>query len=177
MTRQPGHVIWLMGLSGSGKTTLTELLQPALEASHPWVSPLDGDQLREALGDALGFSEQQRRISVSTMIFLAGRLAREGAMVLVANMSPYQDLRDKARAELPGYIEIFLDPGLETVQARDVKGLYSRAARGETDNVAGLDSRYDGPGRPDLLLDQRDEQAVQTAERILAYLRQRGLVE
>ena len=115
-----GRVVWITGLSGAGKTTLARALQRAL----PGSLLLDGDELREALGaSGHGFDAESRRRLALTYARLAGRLARQGATVIVATISLFHDLHAWNRANLPGYVEIFLDVPEDDRRGRDPKGL------------------------------------------------------
>src|ERR671936_3218213 len=93
-----GFTLWFTGLSGSGKTTIAELVRPELERRGLLVERLDGDEVREHLSKGLGFSKEDRDTNIERIGWVASRLTRNGASVLVSAISPYQETRGKARA-------------------------------------------------------------------------------
>lgn len=144
-SRQEGRVFWITGLSGAGKTTLARALQRAL----PGSLLLDGDELRAALGsETRGFDAESRRQLALSYARLAGLLARQGATVIVATISLFHELHAWNRANLPGYVEIFLDVPEEVRRKRDPKGLYA----GNAVNMAGAEVKAELPLDPHLHL-------------------------
>lgn len=149
-----GGVVWLTGLSGSGKSTIAKHVERKLFDAGREVILLDGDSVRMGLCSDLGFSERDRQENIRRVAEVASLLAGHGMIVLCAFISPFRAGRDSARA-LVGehFMEIFLDCSLEACEGRDPKGLYARARRKEILNFTGLDSPYEKPLRPELLLD------------------------
>lgn len=144
-SRQEGRVFWITGLSGAGKTTLARALQRAL----PGSLLLDGDELRAALGsETRGFDAESRRQLALSYARLAGLLARQGATVIVATISLFHELHAWNRANLPGYVEIFLDVPEDVRRKRDPKGLYA----GNVVNMAGAEVKAELPLDPHLHL-------------------------
>ena len=125
-----GFTIWLTGLSGAGKTTIALALEKELRARALPVERLDGDVVRESLTRDLGFSRADRDKNIERVGFVAKLLARNGVGVVAAFISPYRAARDKLRAEVVNFIEVYVDASLETCIARDVKGLYLKAIAG-----------------------------------------------
>lgn len=122
---ESGRVIWITGLSGSGKTTLANALQDKL----PGSILLDGDELREVLeSSSHGFDKNSRLKLAQIYSRLAGLLAKQGHIVIVATISLFHELHEQNRAMLPGYLEIFLDVQEEERRRRDPKGLYAANA-------------------------------------------------
>lgn len=141
-----GRVIWITGLSGSGKTTLAKALQKEI----PGSILLDGDELREALGAAnQGFDVESRKNLAKTYARLAGLLARQGFIVLVATISLFHELHAWNRENLPNYLEVFLDVSEEERRKRDPKGLYAA----NVPNMAGKQTKAEFPEHPHLRLD------------------------
>lgn len=146
-----GRVIWITGLSGSGKTTLAR----ALQASLPGSILLDGDELREALGSAdSGFDRNSRLRLASSYSRLAALLAKQGFTVIVATISLFHEIHAWNRANMPGYLEIFLDVPLEVRQSRDPKGLYAKDAQDKTSQMAGGGVKAEFPLEPHLRLEE-----------------------
>lgn len=154
---QQGHrggVLWFTGLSGSGKSTLTGELEKQLFEAGYNVFLLDGDALREGLCSDLGFSPEDREENIRRVAELSALLASKGQLVLCSFISPFQSGRDFARSRNSGwpFLEIFVQCSLEECQNRDPKGLYARAKAGQISDFTGLDSPYEPPNRPDLVL-------------------------
>jgi adenylylsulfate kinase len=145
-------VIWLTGLSGAGKTTLGRAVVDLLSRVGPTVF-LDGDAVRAAFADNLAYSESDRVIQIQRMSRLAGLIAGQGIAVVVAALYANDELLAWNRANLPGYVEVYLSAGIDTLAARDAKGLYGRALSGETQDVVGVDIPWHAPISPDLVLD------------------------
>ena len=147
MTR--GAVVWFTGLSGAGKSTLAT----AVAARMPRrVEVLDGDEIRTFLSAGLGYSRDDRNTNVHRIGYVARLLAKHGVLVFVAAISPYADTRAdlRRRSEAAGhpFIEVYVNAPLETVMARDVKGLYQRAQAGELASFTGISDPYEPPTAP-----------------------------
>src|SRR2546425_10304314 len=129
-----GFTLWFTGLSGAGKTTIAELVGPALEERGYAVEYLDGDVVRTHLSKGLGFSKEDRDTNIERIGWVASRLTRHGAAVLVSAISAYEETRRRARAlveEFGPFVEVHVATSVEECARRDVKGLYEKAFRGE----------------------------------------------
>lgn len=166
----PAPVIWILGLSASGKSTMAAHAVEFMTASAPhdrirgWQF-LDGDQLRSFMGDELGYSLGDRRKSVKMVALAAHLLSQNGIGVVVANISPFQDIREHIRKLVPGYIEVYCRCSLEVCAGRDPKGHYRRFREGTLRDVVGLDIPFQEPDHPDLVLDtERNDVAANVGE-------------
>lgn len=149
-----GAVIWLTGLSGSGKSTLAMALERDLFAKGRQVYVLDGDTLRSGLNSDLGFGAEARAENIRRTAEMAKLFADAGLVVITALISPFAAERDKARAIIgDGFHEIHVKADLATCEARDPKGLYAKARAGEIRNFTGIDSPYEAPEQPELVVD------------------------
>ena len=149
------------------------LVRDELERRGLTVDHLDGDAVRTHLSKGLGFSKADRDANIARIAWVASRLARAGAVVLVSAISPYAEARRKARdlvIEHAPFVEIHVATPLEECIRRDPKGLYKRALTGELDEVTGVSSPYEAPETPDLRLDTTDLEPEQSAARVLARL-------
>src|SRR5688572_20821288 len=129
MTELNGFVLWFTGLSGSGKTTIADLVGPELERRGVLVDYLDGDVVRTHLSKGLGFSKDDRDTNIERIGWVASRLARAGAGVLVSAISPYEETREKARAmtqEFAPFVLVHVAISVDECARRDVKGLYEK---------------------------------------------------
>lgn len=173
-----GVCIWFTGLSGSGKSTTAEILTMFLQESGRQVTLLDGDVVRTHLSKGLGFSKEDRDINIRRIGFVASEIVRHGGLVICAAVSPYRATRNDVRALIGSthFVEIFVDTPLEICEQRDVKGLYSKARKGEIKGFTGIDDPYEPPQKPEIRLDTVNYQAEQNAHNILDYLIDRGFV-
>jgi adenylyl-sulfate kinase len=151
-----GVVIWFTGLSGAGKSTIAGLVGRELAADGALVEYLDGDVVREHLSKGLGFSKQDRDTNIERIGWVASRLARHGATVIVSAISPYAETRARARAlveEFAPFVEVHVATSVEECARRDVKGLYEKAFRGEIAEFTGVSDPYEPPESPELRLE------------------------
>ncbi len=149
-----GAVVWITGLSAAGKTTLCSAIWDLVKPTLPELVVLDGDIIRASFGHDLTHSEEDRTRQVGRLQGIANVLARQGMVVLVGVLYAREDLLDWNRENLPGYFEVYLKASLETVAARDSKGLYARARANQMPNVVGIDIPWHEPQSPDLVIDQ-----------------------
>lgn len=179
MTSRGGFVLWLTGCPAAGKTTLARALAPALSAGRH-VEILDGDEVRRRLSRGLGFSRADRDAHVERVGRVARILARGGVAVIAAVVSPYAAARDAVRARCARdgtpFVEVFVDAPLAVRVARDPKGLYRRALAGEVPGFTGVSDPYEPPATPDVTVRSDQETVEESARRVLASLRDRGLI-
>ena len=145
-----GKVYWITGLSGAGKTTLCRELVAHLRAQGRPVVMLDGDELREAMGATNAHTRQDRLQLAMRYAHLCHMIAVQGVDVAIATISLFREVHEWNRANIPGYVEIYLHVPLEELKRRDPKQIYARAERGELKDVAGLDFAVDEPQAPDV---------------------------
>jgi adenylylsulfate kinase len=150
-------VIWVTGLSGSGKTTVCRLMYDRLKPSMPELVLLDGDVVREAFGQDLGYTESDRLKQVTRVQRMARLLSEQRLVVIVAIVYAHPDLLAWNRQHISDYFEVLLDAPLALVERRDPKTLYSRARRGETRDVVGVDIPWRRPEAAHLVLDVAQE--------------------
>ncbi len=171
-----GVTIWFTGLSGAGKTTVASRVHEVLQARHILSERLDGDVVRQSLTRDLGFSKEDRDKNIERVTFVAKLLTRNGVVVLTAFISPYRRMRDKARAEIGDFLEVFVQTPMEVLLERDVKGMYRKAMAGEIENFTGVNDPYEEPLKPDLVLETARETIDQSVARVVRVLEERGYV-
>jgi adenylylsulfate kinase len=173
-----GFTLWFTGLSGAGKSTIADLVGAELEKNGAKVEYLDGDVVRTHLSKGLGFSKEDRDTNIERIGWVASRLTRHGAVVLVSAISPYEETRQKARGlvqEHGEFVEVYVKASVEECARRDVKGLYEKAFAGEIKEFTGVSDPYEEPSRPELVIDTESETPIESAGRVLELLGERGL--
>ncbi len=181
LIQQQGFTLWFTGLSGSGKTTLAIALEKELLFRKKVSYRLDGDNMRFGINKNLGFSLEDRKENIRRIGEISKLLADAGIIALSSFISPYRSDRDAVRAlHIEAgfvFVEVFVDCALEVAEARDPKGLYKRARRGEIKNFTGLDDPYEKPLEPDIHLHSDQMTLSQEVGLIVTYLERSGLIE
>jgi adenylylsulfate kinase len=168
-------VVWLTGLSGSGKSTIGRALHARVEQMRSHVEYLDGDVLREVFPNT-GFSRDERDAHVKRVGYLASRLEHHGVFVICALISPYASARREVRALCRRFFEVHVSTPLDECERRDVKGLYTRARRGEITQFTGIDDPYEPPLSPELTIDATNISPQEATILLLQYLEKQGIV-
>jgi len=174
-----GFVVWFTGLSAAGKSTVGTIVADELERRGLLVDRLDGDVVRTHLSKGLGFSKEDRDTNIERIGWVASRLSRAGAAVVVSAISPYEEARRTARAlveQHAPFVLVHVATSLEECERRDPKGLYRKAHAGMLHGFTGIDDPYEAPHDPELRLETEDRTPVESAEAVLATLEQLGLV-
>ncbi|MBC6996139.1 adenylyl-sulfate kinase [Neolewinella lacunae] len=171
-----GHragVVWLTGLSGSGKSTIATAVERELFAAGHFVVLLDGDNVRTGLCADLGFSLEDREENIRRIAEVARLFVQAGAQVLCTFVSPTRQIRALARSIIGAedFMEVYVNTPLATCEARDVKGLYAKARRGEIKGFTGIDSPYEAPEAPDLDLPTANQTVAESAQQLILALR------
>jgi adenylylsulfate kinase len=170
MLNDTGFVLWLTGLSGAGKSTVAAKLGPALAERGHRVELLDGDEVRTNLCQGLGFSRADRDTNIARIGYVAGKLAKHGVAVLVAAISPYREARDRVRAQVDQFVEVYVAAPVSTCAERDPKGLYAKALAGQITNFTGVSDPYEPPLGPELTLHTEHQSVDDSVHQVLAWL-------
>jgi adenylylsulfate kinase len=147
---QRAKVLWLTGLSGSGKSTIAQALERKLYNEGYFAQVLDGDNIRSGINANLGFSMEDRVENIRRIAEVAKLYLNSGVITLNSFISPTIAIRNDARSVIGAadFLEIYVNAPLEVCEARDVKGLYKKARKGEIRGFTGIDSPYEAPGNP-----------------------------
>ncbi len=175
---QKGALIWFTGLSASGKSTLANATALALHRQNKLTFVLDGDNIRQGLNKNLGFSPEDREENIRRIAELGRLFTHAGVITLTAFISPYQKDRDLARHLIAPdrFIEVHVDAAIQTCEQRDQKGLYKKARAGEIAEFTGITAPYEVPSNPEIHLDADTLTIEQGRDRILAFLKEKGIV-
>ena len=169
---QQPKILWFTGLSGSGKSTIANALEKKLHANGKHTFLLDGDNVRHGLNKDLGFTDADRIENIRRIGEVAKLMTDAGLIVLTAFISPFRAERDMVRALVPAgdFIEVHVDTPLDVAERRDVKGLYKKARAGTLKNFTGIDSPYEPPETPEIVVNTTELSADEAADVIIAYL-------
>ena len=171
-----GHksvIIWFTGLSGSGKSTLAHSIEEELYKLGCTTFVLDGDNVRHGLSANLTFSDNDRKENIRRIGEVAKLMIEAGVIAMTAFISPFKKDRNLVRQLLPqgDFIEIYCKASLEICESRDVKGLYKRARAGEIKNYTGIDSSYEVPDNPELIIDTDSELLQDSVAKVIDFLK------
>jgi adenylylsulfate kinase len=171
-------ILWFTGLSGSGKSTLAHVLEEKLFNEGCITYVLDGDNVRHGLNSNLGFSDSDRKENVRRIGEVSKLMLEAGIIVMTAFISPFRvDREDVRKLVYKGdFIEIYCKASLEICEKRDVKGLYKKARAGEIKNYTGIDSPYEAPENPELMLDTDNETLNESVSKIYNFLKEKEII-
>lgn len=156
-----GTVYWITGLSGAGKTTIGSRFYQKLKEEKEKAVLLDGDDIRNILGDLIGYSTEERRKGSMIISRLCHCLANQGINVVCCTVSMYDCCREWNRENNANYKEVYLEVPIEELKKRDVKGLYKKVFNGEIKNVVGIDIEFEQPKNPDLIIKNFGENTIE----------------
>ncbi|MCG7199141.1 adenylyl-sulfate kinase [Marinobacter pelagius] len=171
-------LLWFTGLSGSGKSTIANALDVALYQRGYHTFLLDGDNVRHGLNRDLGFSDSDRVENIRRVGEVSKLFADAGLIVLSAFISPFASDRRLVRNLFPDgeFIEVFMNTPIETCEKRDPKGLYQKARAGQIKDFTGIDSPYEVPERPEVILDTSVQSVDACIDQLIGYLQDRKLI-
>jgi adenylylsulfate kinase len=171
-------VVWFTGLSGSGKSTLAQSVEEELYKIGCRTFVLDGDNVRHGLSENLTFSDNDRKENIRRIGEVAKLMMEAGIITITAFISPFKKDRNLVRELLPPgrFIEIYCKASLEVCESRDIKGLYKRARAGEIKKYTGIDSPYEVPINPELVIDTVDESLEESVVRVINFLKFKKII-
>ncbi|MEY9867527.1 adenylylsulfate kinase [Peribacillus sp. B2I2] len=173
--KQNGHestVLWFTGLSGSGKSTIANAVAKELYNRNIRSYVLDGDNIRHGLNKDLGFSEEDRTENIRRIGEVSKLFVDSGQFVLTAFISPFRADRQIVRDLLDEgeFIEVYIKCPIEECEVRDPKGLYDKARKGIIKDFTGIDSPYEEPEQPEIILESDQYSIEECVEQVIAYL-------
>ena len=178
LNSQSPCVVWFTGLSGSGKSTIANILEQKLHTIGKRTYLLDGDNVRHGLNKDLGFTDTDRVENIRRVAEVSKLMVDAGLITLVSFISPFKSERQMARNLLSSdeFFEIFVNTSLEECEKRDPKGLYKKARAGDLKNFTGIDSSYEEPENPDLILNTSSGNAEQLTDQIINFLKDKNKI-
>lgn len=176
-----GHksvILWFTGLSGAGKSTLAHAVEEELHRRSCRTFVFDGDNVRHGLCADLGFAAADRVENIRRIGEMAKLFLEAGVIALTAFISPFRADRARVRSLVPHgeFLEIYCRCALDVCEQRDVKGLYKRARAGEIKDFTGISSPYEEPEAPELVVDTGSQSLEACVDRVLAMLKERGVI-
>jgi adenylylsulfate kinase len=178
LNKHKSVVIWFTGLSGSGKSTLAYSVEEELYKQSCRTFVLDGDNIRHGLSSNLTFSDSDRKENIRRIGESAKLMMEAGVIAITAFISPFREDRNLVRKLLPkgDFIEIYCNASLDICESRDVKGLYARARSGEIKNYTGINSPYEEPINPELIIDTGSELLEESVIKVVDLLKSKGII-
>ncbi|MCR8848738.1 adenylyl-sulfate kinase [Rossellomorea sp. SC111] len=176
-----GHksaLLWFTGLSGSGKSTISVEVEKKLHELGLHTFRLDGDNIRRGLNRDLAFSEEDRTENIRRIGEVSKLFVDAGILTLAAFISPFKEDREFVRSLLSNeeFIEIYVQASIETCAGRDPKGLYEKVRKGELKNFSGIDSPYEIPESPEIVIDTENQSIDESVLRIVNHLKNKRLI-
>lgn len=172
LTNQKNKVIWLTGLSGSGKSTIASHLEKELFDKNIRCYILDGDNIRHGLNSDLGFSSPERTENIRRIAEVSKLFHDSGTTCIVSFISPFESDRAKAKKLIgQDFIEVYVKCGIEICKNRDPKGLYKLVSQNKIRNFTGIDSPYESPKNPDIVLNTSLLKVDECVKKILDHIK------
>lgn len=174
LLKQKGILLWLTGLSGSGKSTVATMLEQKLNDDGKLTYLLDGDNVRHGLNSDLGFSKEDRIENIRRIAELSKLFVDAGIITIATFISPFIEERVKVKNLLESdFVEIYVDCPLEICEKRDPKGIYKKARNGQIKDFTGIDSPYEKPINPDIVIHTEENSLEECVDKIMDYLEKR----
>ncbi|AUZ26340.1 adenylyl-sulfate kinase [Bacillus subtilis] len=173
--KHKSSILWLTGLSGSGKSTIANAAARELFEQGYQVIVLDGDNIRHGLNKDLGFSDEDRKENIRRIGEVAKLFVQQGTIVITAFISPFREDREQVRqlVEAGEFNEIYIKCDLDICEQRDPKGLYKKARNGEIPFFTGIDSPYEEPEAPELVLDSGQHDREECKNQLIEFVQQK----
>ena len=171
LLKQKGVILWFTGLSGSGKSTVASSLEKRLHDMGKLTYTLDGDNVRHGLNSDLGFSDEDRVENIRRIGEISKLFVDAGVITIATFVSPFREDRQKVRDLLgKDFVEIYIDCPIEVCEKRDPKGIYKKARAGEIKHFTGIDSPYESPINPEIVVSTHLNTLDECVDKLVAYL-------
>ncbi len=176
--KQRPCILWFTGLSGSGKSTIASAVEQKLFESGLHTYLLDGDNVRHGLNVDLGFSDKDRIENIRRIGEISKLMIDAGLIVITAFISPFKEDRALGRSIVQDheFREVYMNTPIEECERRDPKGLYKKARKGELKNFTGIDSEYEIPESPEIIIDTVSLNIEECADHVISYLKTNRII-
>jgi adenylylsulfate kinase len=171
-----GFTVWLTGLSGAGKSTIAEALAVELKRRGIAHEVVDGDVIRTTLSKGLGFSREDRDTNIARIALICALLSKHGIAAISAAISPYAAARNAARHQIENFVEVHVECRMDVLKARDTKGLYAKAERGEIQHFTGISDPYEPPIDPEIIVRTDMQDVAASVAEVVRYLEEAALI-
>lgn len=169
--------IWLTGISGSGKSTLAKALAEVLKARGLTVEVLNSGRIRREINRSMGFSREEIETNTLRLGYECKLLNRNGVIAIVVAVSPYREVRDRVRAEIGAFVEVYCRCSMDELFRRDKAGLFDKAMKGDIGHVAGINAPYEEPFKPEVLINTDTTPVEEGVRQIVTTLELLGRIE
>ena len=174
--------LWFVGLSSCGKSTVARRVETRLQQRGFRVENLDGDNVRQNLHPELGFSKEDRGTNNRRIAFICKLLNKNDVVAIVAAIAPYREYRERVREtveEVGKFVLIYVECPIDVCKARDPKGLYAKAERGEIGNFTGVNDPFEAPSEDEaeITINTAEQTVEQSAQAVIEGLERLGLIE
>ena len=166
--------VWVTGLPASGKSTLVASLKALLAARGMDAAVLESDVLRKVFTSQPQYGEEEREAFYRQMVYVGVLLTQHGVPVIFDATANRRSYRDRARRQIPRFLEVYVACPLETCMARDPKGIYRAAREGAATTVPGLQTGYEAPENPDVVVNGDRDTPEIAAQRVMTRLVEKG---
>jgi adenylylsulfate kinase len=162
--------VWITGLPASGKSTVAAELARQIRALGKDITVLESDSLREMFSGNGTYDDRDREYFYRSLAFIGQVLTEHGVPVIFDATANRRSYRERARRQIPRFIEVFIDCPLAICIKRDPKGIYRKAASGEATHVPGVQAVYEPPHDPDVVIRGDQEDPADAARRVVDLL-------
>lgn len=173
LLNQKAKTFWFTGLSGSGKTTLAKEIEKRLHKEGYLVYVLDGDNIRSGINSDLSFSLEDRKENIRRISEVSKLFNQAGVICLNCFVSPTINIREMAKDIIgkDNFIEVFINASVEVCESRDVKGLYKKARNGEIKDFTGIDSIFEEPPNPSIVINSGKQSIKESSEELYNFIK------
>ncbi len=169
---EQGFAIWITGLPASGKSTVTRTLVALLKKRGVDAAVLESDVLRKTFTPKPRYDEEERQVFYGSMVYVGALLTGHGVPVIFDATANRRAYRDAAREKISQFLEVYVDSPLALCMARDPKGIYKQGEKGASQTVPGLQTSYEPPEHPDVVIQGDHETPETAAQKIISHLLQ-----